>query len=140
MDSRGRPKKYKIVGKDPGIWRFSPRGKPGRPDEIDLKIEEFESFRLAEYEGLKQVEAARLMRISQQTFSRLLKSARKTIADALVKGKIIKIQGGCYVITTREKLDSVRKQPGVIAVPAGRFEGKLRLAQPDSSLLEFASE
>jgi len=103
MDLRGRPKKYKIVRKDPQIWRFSPRGKAGRPEEIDLKIEEFEAFRLSDYEGLKQIDAARLMCISQQTFSRLLQKARKTLADALVNGKIIKVQGGCYVLRTRDE-------------------------------------
>ncbi|MDD4910094.1 MAG: DUF134 domain-containing protein [Candidatus Omnitrophica bacterium] len=102
MDPRGRPKKYKIVRNDPHIWRFSPRGKAGRPEEIDLKIEEFEAFRLSDNDGLKQAQAAELMRISQQTFSRLLKKARTTLADALVNGKIIKIQGGCYVLSTRQ--------------------------------------
>jgi predicted DNA-binding protein (UPF0251 family) len=42
------------------------------------------------------------MHISQPTFSRILKMAHKTIADGLVAGKIIKIQGGNYVISSRE--------------------------------------
>ncbi|MDP2940758.1 MAG: DUF134 domain-containing protein, partial [Candidatus Omnitrophota bacterium] len=77
-------------------------GRPGRPDEVELAMEEFEALRLADYMGFGQNEAAKSMHISQQTFSRILRKAHKTIAEAIVSGKIIKIQGGIYVITTRE--------------------------------------
>jgi len=103
MQTRGRPKKYRIVRTDPKISQFSPRGKAGRPDEVDLAMDEFEAIRLTDFMGLSQKEAARLMRISQPTFSRTLEKARKTIATALVKGTIIKIQGGHYVISSREE-------------------------------------
>ena len=108
MKRRGRPKKYRIVRLDPRISQFSPRGKPGRPDEIDLAMDEFEAIRLADLMGLDQEKAAESMHISQQTFSRILKRAHKAIADAIVHGKIIKIQGGHYVISSRE--DSSPKQ------------------------------
>jgi predicted DNA-binding protein (UPF0251 family) len=100
MCPRGRPKKYRIVKQDPRISQFSPRGKPGRPDEVNLAMDEFEAIRLAYYMSLSQKEAAKSMHISQQTFSRILERAHKTIADALVQGKIIKIQGGYYVISS----------------------------------------
>ncbi len=103
MQIRGRPKKYRIVRLDPKISQFSPRGKPGRPDEVDLEMDEFEAIRLADYMGMGQKEAAKSMRISQQTFSRILNKAHKRVANALVNGKIIKIQGGHYVITSREE-------------------------------------
>ncbi|MFH0856146.1 MAG: DUF134 domain-containing protein [Candidatus Omnitrophota bacterium] len=102
MQPRGRPKKYRIVHLDPKISQFSPRGKPGRPNEIDLSLDQFEAIRLADYMGLPQKEAAKSMRISQQTFSRILKKARRGLANALVKGNAIKIQGGNYIITSRE--------------------------------------
>jgi len=101
--NRGRPKKYRIVRLDPKISQFSPRGKPGRPDEVNLGMEEFEAIRLADYMGLSQKEAAKSMHVSQQTFSRVLKKARKTLANGLIKGATIKIQGGHYVISTREE-------------------------------------
>ena len=106
MKRRGRPKKYRIVRVDPRISQFSPRGKPGRPDEIDLAMDEFEAIRLADFRGLEQEKAAESMHISQQTFSRILKRAHNAIADAIVQGKIIKIQGGHYVISSHEK-DSI---------------------------------
>lgn len=102
MKPRGRPKKYRIVRIDPKISQFSPRGRPGRPDEVCLNLEEFEAIRLADFKGLDQKEAAQSMHISQQTFSRILAKAHKTISEALVNGKIIRIQGGSYIITTQK--------------------------------------
>jgi len=103
MRLRGRPKKYRIIKKDPKISQFSPRGRPGRPDEVELRMDEFEALRLADYQGLKQKEAAKSMHISQQTFSRVLKSARKTIAKGITTGSAIRIQGGQYIIISRQE-------------------------------------
>lgn len=99
MRPKGRPKKYRIVRSDARISQFSPRGKPGRPDEINLTMDEFEAIRLADLLGICQKEAAESMRISQPTFNRILKKAHKSLANALVAGKVIRIQGGCYVIS-----------------------------------------
>jgi len=95
---RGRPKKKRLVTRNPRISLFSPRGRPGRPDEAILAMEEFEALRLADWLGSDQKKAAREMRVSQQTFSRIVKKARRIMADALVNGKILKIQGGHYLI------------------------------------------
>ncbi len=102
MRPRGRPKKYRIIKVDPKISQFSPRGKPGRPDEVELKMDEFEALRLADYQGLAQKEAAKSMRISQQTFSRILIRARNIVAKGIATGSAIRIQGGQYVISSRQ--------------------------------------
>jgi len=101
MRPKGRPKKYRRVQRYPLISRFSPRGKAGRPDEVDLAMDEFEAIRLADYQRLSQKEAAKSMHLSQPTFSRILKRAHKTLADFLINGKIIRIQGGYYVISSQ---------------------------------------
>jgi len=106
---RGRPKKYRIVRYDPKISQFSPRGRPGRPEEVQLAMDEFEALRLADHMGLPQKEAAQSMHISQPTYSRILKKARKTLILGLTKGAIIKIQGGSYVISSHE--ESQPKRP-----------------------------
>jgi len=93
VNRRGRPKKHRLISIVPKISQFSPRGKPGRPDEIELAMDEFEAVRLADFMKLSQKKACESMRISQQTFSRILKKARRVIADAIVNGKIIRIQG-----------------------------------------------
>jgi predicted DNA-binding protein (UPF0251 family) len=101
MPRRGRPGKYRIVRVDPKISQFSPRGKPGRPEEVEIRMDEYEALRLADYQGLSQKEAAKSMRISQQTFSRILRKAHWLIAKGITTGSAIRIQGGQYVISTR---------------------------------------
>jgi len=109
MRPRGRPKKYRIIKVDPKISQFSPRGRPGRPDEVELKMDEFEALRLTDYQDLPQKEAARSMRISQQTFSRILRRARKIIAKGITTGSAIRIQGGQYVISSRQEPEQETK-------------------------------
>lgn len=94
----GRPKKIRRVHKEPDTKQFSPRGTRGRPGYNHLKVEEFEAIRLSDHMGLRQAAAAGLMGISQQTFSRILKNARKCLAEALVLGHIIKVSGGVFKI------------------------------------------
>ena len=91
-----RPVKVRIIRKEPPITQFSPRGKRGRPGYLELKFEEFEAIRLSDHLCLDQLEAAKFMGISQQTYSRVLKEARKCVAGALINGNIIRIKGGEY--------------------------------------------
>lgn len=93
-----RPTKVRIIRRDPKVRRFSPRGRIGRPGSLALKVEESEAIRLADYLELDQREAAKFMGISQQTFSRVLKKARKHLAEALIRGLIINIKGGDFKI------------------------------------------
>lgn len=67
-------------------------------EESVLTIDEFEAIRLKDLQNLEQGECAEKMNISQPTFHRLIISARKTIADAIVNGKAIRIEGGNYII------------------------------------------
>lgn len=62
---------------------------------VALTIDEFEALRLADLEGLHQEKAARCLKISRPTFSRIVESARKKVADGLVNIKYIKVEGGC---------------------------------------------
>ncbi len=72
---------------------FKPRGIPlSRLEEIVLTREELEAVKLKDYDGLEQIEAAKKMNTSQSTFQRILASARKKIAEAIVKGKALRIE------------------------------------------------
>jgi len=74
---------------------FKPRGIPTvELEEIILTLDEFEAIRLADYEQLYQEEAAERMNISRQTFGRIIEAAHKKIADVLLNGKALKIEGG----------------------------------------------
>lgn len=63
---------------------------------VVLTIEELETVRLCDLEGLDQDDAAISMNVSRATFQRSLYQARKKIADALCTGKSIEIGGGNY--------------------------------------------
>lgn len=96
MKPRGRPRKKKIIHDQPRLDQFDPAGRPGELEKIVVALEEYEAVRLYDHQKLPQKEAARMMGISQQSFSRLLRQARSKIADALVNAKIIRIKGGDY--------------------------------------------
>lgn len=108
MMPRGRPQKCRTIRDISRISQFSPRGRAGRPDERELSMDELEAIRLVDHAGMCQKAAAESMNVSQQTFSRILKKARKAIADTLVNGKIIRIQGGNYALNS----DQIRSQNG----------------------------
>ena len=94
-----RPRLCRRVRFNPDITYFKPRGIPLRElEEVILPIDEYEAVRLKDLEGLEQEECAKKMNISQPTFHRLVLSARKKIADAIINGKAIKIEGGNYRI------------------------------------------
>ena len=87
-----RPKKPRKITFDPNVVYFKPRAIPlSMLEEIDLTLDELEALRLCDLKGLDQERAAKRMKISQSTLSRILISARKKIAQALIEGKAIKI-------------------------------------------------
>jgi len=57
-------------------------------------VDELEAIRLADLHGLYQEDAAKQMNVSRQTLGRILESAHKKIADTLVNGKALLIEGG----------------------------------------------
>ena len=94
MKRRGRRKKVRYIQQMPKTAQFSPRGKPGRPDEIQLNIDHYEAIKLADYQGCNQSEGAKFMGISRPTFGRILREGRSILADALTNSKIIRIRTG----------------------------------------------
>ncbi len=94
-----RRKMHRIVEGEPPVAVFKPAGVPARDlEEILLEVDEFEAVRLADHEGLDQRKACEAMNVSQPTFNRILNSARKKIATAIVKGCVLRIEGGNYIL------------------------------------------
>lgn len=90
-----RPRKCRNVNALPGTTYFKPRGVPvNQLTEQVLELECFEALRLVEIAGLKHDEAAAQMHISRQTFGRILADARRSVAEALVYGRALRIQSG----------------------------------------------
>lgn len=87
-----RPRLCRKISFNPNITYFKPQGVPMRELEIvKLTAEELEAYRLRYIKNLEQIEAAEKMRTSQSTYQRILYSAYKKIADALINGKAISI-------------------------------------------------
>lgn len=90
-----RPLKPRCIGAEPNAFFYKPRGVPLRDlEQVTLTLDEVEALRLKNLEELEQTEAAKKMGVSQSTFQRILVSANRKTADALLNGKAIKIEGG----------------------------------------------
>jgi uncharacterized protein len=91
----------RIAGR-PAASVFKPAGIPLLDlDEVAMTLDEFEALRLADFEGLYQEQAAERMAVSRPTFSRVLDSAHRKTADALLHGKALRIEGGPVEIGRR---------------------------------------
>ncbi|NLT95660.1 MAG: DUF134 domain-containing protein [Clostridia bacterium] len=100
-----RPPKRRRVEFQPTFTYFKPAGIPKNElEELILNVEELEAIRLKDREGLEQVECAQKMHVSRATFQRILVSARSKIAEAIIEGKAIKIEGGNYHLEENQKI------------------------------------
>jgi len=96
----GRQTLRRRVGFMPPVSSFTPTGRQlSLIQGVKLTVEELEAIRLKDVEGLELEDCAREMNVSRTTFSRILDSARKSIADALLNGKAIVIEGGTFEIS-----------------------------------------
>lgn len=90
-----RRKQLRTIASPPLMAGYKPFGIPRTQlESVTLNIDEYESLRLLDYEGLNQEQAAERMNISRPTLTRIYDSARKAIAKAFVEGKMLLIEGG----------------------------------------------
>jgi uncharacterized protein len=90
-----RPSCCRSIAGRPAVAIFKPAGIPVRDlEEIVMTLDEFEAIRLADLAGLYQEQAAEKMNVSRSTFSRIVDVAHRKVADALVHGKALRIEGG----------------------------------------------
>lgn len=100
-----RPKKCRFVKRKPGVTFFKPQGIPLRILEHALiTVDELEALRLSDFLGLSHEETAKQLKVSRPTVTRMLARAHQAVADALVNGKAIRIEGGDYILEGRECL------------------------------------
>lgn len=98
-----RPCKQRYVAALPTVNGFHPDAAPQNAQHIlVLLTDELEALRLADIKGLSQEEGAARMNVSRATFGRILERAHRTVADALVNGKILRFGGG-EVVPTRHR-------------------------------------
>jgi len=90
-----RTEKDRIVHTPPLFSEFKPIGVPVHELlNVILTLDEFEAFRLADYIGLSHAEGAEEMGVSRSTFTRLIEKSRKKVADFIIEGRVLSIDGG----------------------------------------------
>lgn len=130
-----RRKQFRKVSKEPLISIFKPAGIPAKElDEIFITVDEFEAVRLADFEGMNQREASDVMHVSQPTFNRILTSARKKIAETIVRGIVLRIEGGEYVLPCDVRVFECKRCGTTIDAPLGEPRPKT-CPQCDSDIL-----
>lgn len=90
-----RPTRGRRICVRPAYERFAPAGCPGG-EPVVLLVEEYECIRSIDHDGLKQEECAKRMAISRTTVAEIYAAARRKIAESLVHGRPLVIEGGSY--------------------------------------------
>ena len=94
-----RPCCPRRIGFTPDATYFKPAGVPLRVlEEAVVTLDEVEALRLADLNGFYQEQAAEQMKVSRATFARIVEVARKKVADALINGKALRIEGGTVIV------------------------------------------
>ena len=121
-----RPVKDRIVSFHPEVSYLKPRGIPMVDlTEIRLTVDEREALRLADLEGLSHEQGGACMGVSRATFGRIITHARTVVADALINGKAIKVEGGNYKFVDSPRMFECRQcqhrweEPPATGRPAG---------------------
>ncbi|MGI6050461.1 MAG: DUF134 domain-containing protein [Acetivibrionales bacterium] len=92
-----RPRKWRKVCSLPERNRFGPFGASMHEDNIiSMTVDEYETIRLIDLEGFTQEECAKQMNVARTTVQGIYVEARKKLAESLVNGKILLIEGGEY--------------------------------------------
>ena len=90
-----RPRQVSKVQVPPRVKGFIPLGYyKDHAEPVQLNVEEYEVIRLLDYEGLSQVDAAKLMQISRPTLTRIYERARKKVSIMLTEARQLTIEGG----------------------------------------------
>lgn len=91
-----RPLKFRKVCCMPKENYFAPKGCTDRKNAINLTVDEYETIRLIDKENFSQEECGEYMMIARTTVQQIYTQARKKIAEALVNGVPLVIEGGNY--------------------------------------------
>ena len=113
-----RKQRCRWIGGYPDCWEFSPEDTSDR-ESVIMSLDEFETIRLLDREGMTQEQCAEQMGVARTTVTAIYDSARRKTAEALVDGKRLLIRGGNYQLSgqgaeniTKKGTDTMR-----IAVP-----------------------
>lgn len=105
-----RPIKCRKVCNYPQTLQFSPVDVAEVKEAIILTVDEYETLRLIDKEGYGQEKCAVFMQIARTTVQRIYESARKKVADCIVEGRPLRIEGGDFCICNGHSSSCGRNQ------------------------------
>ena len=97
-----RPKKCRVVCHYPQTLAFDPRGAERQEEAITMTVDEFETIRLIDAEGLSQEQCSDQMGIARTTVQQIYANARQKLAKMLVESRPLQICGGDYQLCSGE--------------------------------------
>ena len=90
-----RPTKWRKVCCLPEINKFGPLDTSADAENyLVMTVDEYETIRLIDLEGFTQEECAKQMNVARSTVQGIYNGARKKLAESLVNGKVLLIEGG----------------------------------------------
>lgn len=102
-----RPKKCRKVCCMPLVDKFVPFGNKSRSKSVIMTVDEYETIRLIDKEGFSQEECSKYMNVARTTIQNVYNSARKKIAEAIVLGIPLYINGGDYTLCNKKEYHSL---------------------------------
>ncbi len=99
-----RPHRCRLIDTYPDHWSFAPLYEADS-EIVTMSLDEYETIRLLDKEGLKQEECAERMGVARTTITAIYESARRKIAECLVDGKTLQIEGGNYRLSEQYPVD-----------------------------------
>ena len=134
-----RPVKCRKVCHFPQILEFLPAGDTEKKAPIVLTVDEYETIRLLDKNGYSQEQCAVSMQIARTTVQRIYEIARKKIADALIDGHPLRIEGGDFRICDGQssncRFGGCYKQEIYKKYAEEKGEGIMRIAVTDGKLI-----
>ena len=127
-----RPRKCRNVCRLPDTAVFSPAGEGAAKPAVILTVDEYETIRLIDREGLSQEECGERMNVARTTVQQIYTSARRKLADMLVEGLPLRIEGGAYRLCAGEAVprgcrDCAQQRETVSKINA-KGDGIMRIA------------
>ena len=114
-----RPRKWRKVCCLPDSDKFGPLNASINQEHfVTMSVDEYETIRLIDLEGFTQEECSVQMKIARTTVQRIYNDARKKLAQSLVNGVVLRIEGGDYQLC-----DGLEKSCGCGGCRRHRFDG-----------------
>ena len=119
-----RRPRCRCISQYPDHWSFSPED-ASSDESVVMSLDELETIRLIDKEGMTQEECAEKMGVARTTVTSIYDSARKKIADALIDGKRLQISGGAYQLKETFNIGVTKKGMNIMRIAVTYENGNI---------------